>query len=103
MCYMFGRRLEAVDYEARGEGCEGSQQKDLSLLHHRAPSSLGGLVTASLASQWHNQSERATWSTDQQAGSSYGEDELTAPRVLKENSYICQCIDKILHPKCNFY
>ena len=21
MCYMFGRGLEAVDYEARGEGC----------------------------------------------------------------------------------
>ena len=50
MCYMFGRGLEAVDYEARGEGCEGSQQKVLSLLHHRAPSSLGGLVTASPAS-----------------------------------------------------
>ena len=47
MCYMFGRGLEAVDYEARGEGCEGSQKKALSLLHHRAPSSLGGLVTAS--------------------------------------------------------
>ena len=45
MCYMFGRGLEAVEYEARGEGCEGSQQKVLSL-HHRAPSSLGGLVTA---------------------------------------------------------
>ena len=49
-CVIFGRGLEAVDYEARGEGCEGSQQKVLSLLHHRAPSSLGGLVTASPAS-----------------------------------------------------
>ena len=29
MCYMFGRGLESVDYEARGEGCEGSQQKGL--------------------------------------------------------------------------
>ena len=29
MCYMFGRGLEAVDYEARGEACEGSRQKSL--------------------------------------------------------------------------
>ena len=28
MCYMFGRGLEAVDYEARGESCEGSQSKN---------------------------------------------------------------------------
>ena len=46
---MFGRGLEEVDYKARGEGCEGSQQKVLSLLHHRAPSSLGGLMTADSA------------------------------------------------------
>ena len=35
-------------------------------------------------------------------GRHMGEDELTPPRFVKENSYICQCIDKILHSKCNF-
>ena len=52
MCYTFGHGLEAVAYEARGEGCEGSQHKALSLLHHRAPSSLGGLMAASPASSF---------------------------------------------------
>ena len=36
-------------------------------------------------------------------GCHMGEDELTPPRFLKENSFICQCVDEILHPKCNFY
>ena len=46
MLYVWSR----TEYEASGEGCEGSQQKVLSLLHHGSPSSLGGLVTASSAS-----------------------------------------------------
>ena len=44
-----------------------------------------------LTIQWRNQSERATWSTDQQAGRHMGEDELTPPIFFKENSFICQC------------
>ena len=57
--------------------------------------------------QWRNQSERATWSTDQQAaiGTSYGEDELNPSplRFLKENMFAMQSIDGILYLKCNFF
>ena len=54
--------------------------------------------------QWHNQSKRATWSTDQQAGTSYGGWWINPlPSPIFEGKYICQRIDEILHIKCNFY
>ena len=48
--------------------------------------------------QWRNQSERATWSTDQQAGTSYGGRRINPSPIFEGK---CQCVDEILHPKCN--